>query len=68
MEALQNTLTIEDAMAYFRVSKSTIQRAIRSGKLKSYKFGQQRRIKHEWLLEFEADLIASAEAEDRRET
>lgn len=67
MGSLQNTLTIEDAMNYFQVSESTIRRAIKSGKLKSYKLGQQRRIKPEWILEFESELIASAEADEKQE-
>ncbi|MDX2330391.1 hypothetical protein GOL43_33465 [Sinorhizobium medicae] len=47
-------------MEYFQVSESTVRREMKSGKLKSYKQGQQRRTTLEWVLEYEAELIASS--------
>lgn len=60
MERLQRRLTIGDVMEYFQVSESTVRREMKSGKLKSYKQGQQRRTTLEWVLEYEAELIASS--------
>ncbi|WP_025720281.1 helix-turn-helix domain-containing protein [Paenibacillus sp. 1-18] len=60
MENLPSILTIEDVMEYFRVSRATVSRAIKAGKLKSYKLGGQRRIKLEWLREYEDLLIESS--------
>lgn len=60
--ALPPTLNVEDVMGYFNTSKSTIERALRSGKLKCYKQGQVRKFKREWVLEYEATLIAESSA------
>ncbi|WP_301628193.1 helix-turn-helix domain-containing protein [Paenibacillus apis] len=40
-------VSIDDVAEYFKVSRSTIFKALKSGKLKSYKFGRRRRIKRE---------------------
>lgn len=50
--------TIKETAAYFKVSTKTIDRRIKSGKLKCYKEGQNRRIKGKWILEYEGQLIA----------
>ncbi|SEI77390.1 helix-turn-helix domain-containing protein [Paenibacillus polymyxa] len=63
MEHLPSILTVEDVMEYFRVSRPTVARAIKARKLKSYKLGGQRRIKLEWLKEYEDSLIASSTEE-----
>lgn len=54
---LQPTLTVRDCAAYLCLSKPTIDRLISAGKLRSYKNGRLRRIKREWLLEYEQTLI-----------
>lgn len=59
MSDIQPVLTIDDAMAYFQVSKSTIKRLVKSGELKSYKVGGQRRIKMEWIIELENNGVVT---------
>lgn len=59
--SLPPTLNVEGVMAYFNSSKSTIERAITSGKLKRYKQGQVRKFKREWVLEYEAIMIAESQ-------
>jgi excisionase family DNA binding protein len=54
---------IADVMDYFQLSRTTIHRLIKSGKIKSYKYGNKPRIKREWVLEYEAELVGSAEVE-----
>lgn len=58
MDELPPIASVDDVAEYFKVCRSTIFKAMRSGKLKSYKFGRQRRIKREWVMEFEASMIA----------
>ncbi|MNP69795.1 Helix-turn-helix domain protein [compost metagenome] len=65
MEELAPIVTIDDVAKYFKVSRSTIFKAMRTGKLKSYKFGRQRRIKREWVYEFEASMIGELQGEDQ---
>lgn len=55
---------ISDVMDYFQLSRTTIYRLMKSGKIKSYKFGNKPRIKREWVLEYEAELMGSAEMEE----
>lgn len=55
---------IADVMDYFQLSRTTIYRLIKSGKIKSYKYGNKPRIKREWVLEYEAELMCSAEVEE----
>ncbi|GIO42532.1 helix-turn-helix domain-containing protein [Paenibacillus apis] len=57
MDELPPIVSVDDVAEYFKVSRSTVFKAMKSGKLKSYKFGRQRRIKREWVMEFEYSLI-----------
>ncbi|MNM25409.1 Helix-turn-helix domain protein [compost metagenome] len=50
-------VSIDDVADYFKVSRSTIFRAIYAGKLKSFKLGKHRRIRREWITEYEESLI-----------
>jgi excisionase family DNA binding protein len=61
--ALPPTLNVKDVMGYFNTSKSTIERAITAGKLKCYKQGQIRKFKREWVLEYEAAIIAESQTD-----
>ncbi|MCY9761612.1 helix-turn-helix domain-containing protein [Paenibacillus alvei] len=54
-------LTIKDAAEYFQRSTKTIRRRIKSGELRSYKEGQEHRIRREWLLDYERQLIEKGE-------
>ncbi|MBS5910731.1 MAG: helix-turn-helix domain-containing protein [Paenibacillus macerans] len=60
MDELDPVVTVNDVAKYFKVSRSTIFKAIKSGALKSYKFGRQRRIKREWVLEYQNGLLKKA--------
>lgn len=53
---LPATLTVNDVAAYLGISKTTVDRRISSGELKSYKNGRLQRIKREALLEYMATL------------
>lgn len=55
---------ISDVMDYFQLSRTTIYRLIKTGKIKSYKYGNKPRIKREWVLEYEESLIAASANED----
>lgn len=57
---LPPTLNRIDVMEYFNCGRSTIERAIQSGQLKCYKQGQVRKFKREWVLEYEAQMIAES--------
>lgn len=57
---LKPTLSVRDCAAYLGLSKATIDRLISSSKLRSYKNGRLRKIKREWLLEYEEQLIAES--------
>ncbi|MCY9733122.1 helix-turn-helix domain-containing protein [Paenibacillus alvei] len=54
---LPPVLTIKAVAEYFQRSTKTIRRRIKSGELRSYKEGQEHRIRREWLLEYEEQLI-----------
>ncbi|EJW19193.1 helix-turn-helix domain-containing protein [Paenibacillus alvei] len=54
---LPPVLTIKDAAEYFQRSTKTIRRRIKSGEIRSYKEGQEHRIRREWLLEYEQRLM-----------
>lgn len=58
-------VSVDDVADYFKVSRSTIFRAIYSGELKSFKLGKHRRIRREWIFEYENGLISSTK--DRKE-
>ncbi|WP_211750414.1 helix-turn-helix domain-containing protein [Paenibacillus sp. Marseille-Q4541] len=49
----QEMLTIPEVMKHFKISDSSVRRLLKSGELKSIKVGMQRRIKPEWLKEYE---------------
>src|SRR5690349_10429478 len=51
-------LTIKDAASYLRRCTKTIRNRIKSGELKSFREGQEHRIRREWLLEYEASLVS----------
>ncbi|WP_090738442.1 helix-turn-helix domain-containing protein [Paenibacillus sp. Mc5Re-14] len=54
---LKPTLNVIDAANYLNVSKYTVINRIKQGKLKAYKQGRVWKIKREWLLEYENDLL-----------
>lgn len=59
---LPPVMTLEDVGAYLQISRSTVDRLIKSGKLRSYLVSpQRRRVKQEWLLEYEAQLITESQ-------
>lgn len=57
LTGLPPVLTIKDAAEYFQRSTKTIRRRIKSGELRSYKEGLEHRIRREWLLDYERQLI-----------
>lgn len=57
LTGLPPVLTIKDVAEYFQRSTKTIRRRIKSGELRSYKEGQEHRIRREWLLEYEHRLM-----------
>lgn len=59
---LPPTLTVKQAYEYLNIGRTRMFAFIRTGAIKSYKNGKSRRIKREWLLEFEKALIEDAEA------
>lgn len=65
MTELDPIVTVDDVAKYFKVCRTTIFKAMKSGKLKSYKFGRQRRIKREWVYEFEASMIGDLQKKDQ---
>lgn len=54
---LPPVLTIQDAATYFKRCTKTIRNRIKSGDIKSYKEGQEYRIRREWIHEYEQSLI-----------
>ncbi|APB77435.2 DNA-binding protein [Paenibacillus polymyxa] len=56
---LRPVLTIKDAASYLQRSTKTIRNRIKAGEIRSYKEGQEHRIRREWLLEYEQSLIES---------
>jgi excisionase family DNA binding protein len=59
---LPPVLTIKDAAEYLQRCTKTVYQRVLSGQIKSYKEGQQHRIRREWLLEYEESLIRKGEA------
>lgn len=57
--SLPPVLTIKDVAAYLQRCTKTIRNRIKSGELRSYKEGQEHRIRREWLLEYEQRLMDS---------
>ncbi|MFB0840990.1 helix-turn-helix domain-containing protein [Paenibacillus oleatilyticus] len=54
---LPPVLTIKDAATYLQRSTRTIRRRIQAGEIRTYREGQEHRIRREWLLEYEERLI-----------
>lgn len=54
---LPPVLTIKDVANYLQRSTKTIRNRIKSGKIQSYKEGQEHRIRREWIYEYEQSLI-----------
>lgn len=61
---MKATLSVLDCAAYLDVSKATIDRLISSGRLRSYKNGRLRKIKCEWLMEYEESLVTASQNTD----
>lgn len=59
---LPPVLTIKDLAEYFRRSTKTIRRRIKSGDIRSYKEGREYRVRLEWVLEYEQQLIEKGES------
>ncbi len=59
MDTLPQVLTIKDVSQYLRRSTKTVRDRIKSGEIRSYKEGQAYRIRREWMLEYEARLVAA---------
>jgi excisionase family DNA binding protein len=59
------TLDVKDVADYLKISVWTVKNRLRAGELKGYKQGIYWRIKREWLLEYEASLIAASAAQVR---
>ncbi|MGG1518724.1 helix-turn-helix domain-containing protein [Paenibacillus oryzisoli] len=57
MISLNPTLDVKDCAEYLKISPVTVKSRLREGKLKGYKQGIYWRIKREWLLEYEQELI-----------
>lgn len=66
MAELPQVLTLKDVAEYLQYSVMTIRRRVWSGKIRSYREGQEHRIRREWLLEYEAELIAAGQTEGRK--
>lgn len=58
-ENLRPTIDVLDAAAYLNVSKYTVINRIKSGKLRAYKQGNHWKIKREWFVQYEAELISN---------
>lgn len=56
---LPQVMTIKDAAHYLRRCTKTVRTRIKSGQIRSYREGNQFRIRREWLLEYESSLIES---------
>ncbi|WP_449603481.1 helix-turn-helix domain-containing protein [Paenibacillus sp. Marseille-Q9583] len=56
---LRPTIDVLEAAAYLNVSIYTVINRIKSGKLRAYKQGNHWKIKREWLLQYETELISS---------
>lgn len=54
---LPPVLTIKDVADYLQRCTKTVRSRIKEGKIKSYREGQEHRIRREWLLEYEQELI-----------
>lgn len=64
INSLPAVLTIQDAANYLNRSTMTIRRRIWSGTIRSYRDGQEHRIRREWLLEYEQSLVGEQEEGD----
>ncbi|TNJ68189.1 helix-turn-helix domain-containing protein [Paenibacillus hemerocallicola] len=62
VDQLPLVLTLKDAAEYLQYSVMTIRRRVWSGRIRSYREGQEHRIRREWLLEYEASLIAASQS------
>ncbi|MFD0710579.1 helix-turn-helix domain-containing protein [Paenibacillus sp. GCM10027626] len=58
---LPPVLTLLESAQYLRRCTRTVRRRIKAGELRSYKEGQEHRIRREWLLEYEQRLIDGGE-------
>ncbi|MBY9079602.1 helix-turn-helix domain-containing protein [Paenibacillus sp. HN-1] len=56
---LRPTLDVLDVADYLKISKYTVINRIKQGQLKAYKQGIRWKIKREWLLEYEQNMIRS---------
>lgn len=56
MSELDPTLTVKEVALYLKQGLTKTKADIKTGKLKSYKNGRLRRVKREWLLEYEQSL------------
>ncbi|MDH6675771.1 excisionase family DNA binding protein [Paenibacillus sp. LBL] len=54
-------LTIQEAATHLRRCTKTVRNRIKAGKLRSFKEGQEHRIRREWLLEYEESLISKSQ-------
>ncbi|BFH70646.1 hypothetical protein J27TS7_57600 [Paenibacillus dendritiformis] len=59
---LPPVLTVKDVAEYLRRSTKTIRRRIDSGEIRSYREGREHRIRREWLLEYEQQLMEGGES------
>ncbi|MED5019302.1 helix-turn-helix domain-containing protein [Paenibacillus chibensis] len=62
---LPPVLTIKDAADYLQRCTKTVRNRIKSGELRSYREGQEHRIRREWLLAYENNLISKAAHRDK---
>ncbi len=60
MDSLPPILTVADVAKRHQKSMWTILRRMHTGKLRAYKDGGEWRLKREWLLEYEENMIASS--------
>ncbi|MCD9026015.1 helix-turn-helix domain-containing protein [Cohnella silvisoli] len=64
---LRDNLSVPEAAAYLNMGETKLKAVVKTGELKSYKNGRLRRIKREWLLEYEARLITSSNEREREQ-
>lgn len=57
---LNENLTVPQVAEYLQIGLTKTWGLIGSNAIKSYKNGKQRRVKREWLLEFEKSLIENS--------
>ncbi|WP_373865255.1 excisionase family DNA-binding protein [Paenibacillus koleovorans] len=51
------TLTVKQSYEYLNIGRTRMFALLKTKKVKSYKHGKSRRIKREWLLEYERELM-----------